>query len=362
MDIASTSTDTTPRAIRKPTSSRAPSSLVRPSFIIPAFYLLRADRKHDVVVDYLTTHAYLETAKSLVDIRPHSDEDGMDVEMTDEAGSSLDVDTLSGIEKRRSKFFCPTDDDVNRNIQLMEGIINHILNGAIGRAIDELQSHYPAVLDSSNDNGESARTNLPSRSNGTANGATNGNGNGASNGNGHSENSTTPAPARIYDPPAPQPNSKPSFPLSTSPSQITLNLHIQQFIESFRSLPQPVSPSSSISTSMSMSMSMSMSQSTGGLQHALTAASGLHAEAALLEPSIRAVYVREITEAGALFAYTDPDNSPVGGFLQQERRIALAEQINRAILSKSPLNDLNRFSSPHWPIPTTSYLLFTPSF
>jgi hypothetical protein len=78
-----------------------------------------------------------------------------------------------------------------------------------------------------------------------------------------------------------------------------------------------------------------MSQSTGGLQHALTAASGLHAEAALLEPSIRAVYVREITEAGALFAYTDPDNSPVGGFLMQDRRIALAEQVNRAVLSES---------------------------
>jgi hypothetical protein len=265
----------------------------------------------------------------------------MDVEMADEAGSSLDSNTLSGIEKRRSKFFCPTDDDVNRNIQLMEGIINHILNGAIGRAIDELQSHYPAVLDSSNDNGDSTRTNVPSRSNGHGNGTTNGNGNGASNGNGHSENSTTLAPARIYDPPTAQPNSKPSFPLSTSPSQIILNLHIQQFIESFRSLPQPVSPSSSISTSMSMSMSMS--QSTGGLQHALTAASGLHAEAALLEPSIRAVYVREITEAGALFAYTDPDNSPVGGFLQQERRIALAEQVNRAILSKyllSPFHPL----------------------
>jgi hypothetical protein len=101
---------------------------------------------------------------------------------------------------------------------------------------------------------------------------------------------------------------------------------------------------------MSMSMSMSMSQSTGGLQHALTAASGLHAEAALLEPSIRAVYVREITEAGALFAYTDPDNSPVGGFLQQERRIALAEQVNRAILSTCLLSS---FPHPSFHMPKT---------
>jgi hypothetical protein len=36
-----------------------------------------------------------------------------------------------------------------------------------------------------------------------------------------------------------------------------------------------------------------------------------------------------------LFAYTDPDNSPVGGFLMQDRRIALAEQVNRAVLSES---------------------------
>jgi len=110
---------------------------------------------------------------------------------------------------------------------------------------------------------------------------------------------------------------------------------------------------------MSMSMSMSMSQSTGGLQHALTAASGLHAEAALLEPSIRAVYVREITEAGALFAYTDPDNSPVGGFLQQERRIALAEQVNRAILSTSLLESFHLFTPS---VPTTHFPLSTPPF
>lgn len=83
---------------------------------------------------------------------------------------------------------------------------------------------------------------------------------------------------------------------------------------------------------------MSMSNGSGGtLTHALTAASGLHAEAAKLDPAARSVYVREITEAGALFAYTDPEQSPVGGFLKQERRIALADQVNRAILRTSIL-------------------------
>jgi hypothetical protein len=102
MDYASTSTDTTPRAIRKANSTRAPSSLVSPSFSW-LYFEVSADEQHDVVVDYITTHAYLETAKSLSDARPHPDQDGMDVEMVDESGSSLDANTLSGIEKRRSK-------------------------------------------------------------------------------------------------------------------------------------------------------------------------------------------------------------------------------------------------------------------
>jgi hypothetical protein len=134
-------------------------------------------------------------------------------------------------------------------------------------------------------------------------------------------------------------HSIPTFPDSSHPSHLLLNLHIQEFIESFRHLGLGLaSPSSSMSSSLTASMSMSMSMgSTGGetLTHALTAASGLHAEAGNLDPSDRAVYVREITEAGALFAYTDPEQSPVGGFLKQERRIALADQVNKAILRMS---------------------------
>jgi hypothetical protein len=110
MDYASTSTDTTPRAIRKANSARAPSSLVSPPLLFLTIHVLEADEQHEVVVDYLTTHAYLETAKSLSDARPHPDQDGMDVEMGDEAGSSLDSDTLSGIEKRRSKLFYNNDE------------------------------------------------------------------------------------------------------------------------------------------------------------------------------------------------------------------------------------------------------------
>jgi hypothetical protein len=68
------------------------------------------------------------------------------------------------------------------------------------------------------------------------------------------------------------------------------------------------------------------------LTHALTAAQGLHAEAKKLRAEHRAVYLQEIKDVGALFAYTDPETSILKGFLEQGRRIALAEQVNRAIL------------------------------
>jgi hypothetical protein len=73
------------------------------------------------------------------------------------------------------------------------------------------------------------------------------------------------------------------------------------------------------------------------LTHALTAAQGLHAEAKKLGPEDRAVYLQEIKDVGALFAYTDPETSILKGFLEQGRRIVLAEQVNRAILRESNL-------------------------
>lgn len=71
------------------------------------------------------------------------------------------------------------------------------------------------------------------------------------------------------------------------------------------------------------------------LTNALTAAQELHAEAKKLPADVRAVYLQEIKDVGALFAYTDPETSILKGFLEQRRRIALAEQVNAAILSES---------------------------
>lgn len=163
-------------------------------------------------------------------------------------------------------------------------------------------------------------------------------GNGSSNGNGGAS----------YD------YALPVMHLSLRPAHVKLNLSIQAFIESFRQLApssSPSTPSSSVgdlSGSMSMSMSTSihvpsgagkgpqggsgLSSSAVTLTNALTAAQGLHAEAKKLDPEDRAVYLQEIKDVGALLAYTDPETSILKGFLEQTRRIALADQVNRAIL------------------------------
>ena len=179
------------------------------------------------------------------------------------------------------------------------------------------------------------------------------------------EESDTPGP----------PHSLPVFRHSTNPAHVALNLQIQNFIEHFRAIApsSPGSPSSSIG-SMSMSMSItlanpaavvdqtngagpsgtsngaqkSLSASTQTLQHTLAAAQGLHLEAKKLKPEDRAVYLAEIKDAGALFAYSDPETSPLQGFLEQGRRIALAEQVNRAILRELSQEVLRAGSYTYW--------------
>ncbi|KAI9639753.1 uncharacterized protein MKK02DRAFT_40077 [Dioszegia hungarica] len=147
--------------------------------------------------------------------------------------------------------------------------------------------------------------------------------------------SPSPSPPKAVSPP---PSSSPShaiptFQTSYLPSHVRLNLQIQAFIESFRQMAPPSVPSSPSSSLGSLSSSLHLPSSSGvTLTNALTAAQGLHQEAKKLNPADRAIYLQEIKDVGALFAYTDPESSILGGFLKQGRRIALAEQINRAIL------------------------------
>lgn len=49
-------------------------------------------------------------------------------------------------------------------------------------------------------------------------------------------------------------------------------------------------------------------------------------------PAEKQLYAEELVNVGALLAYPEPENSPLARYLSMERREAVAEQINKAIL------------------------------
>lgn len=219
------------------------------------------------------------------------------------------------------------------------------------RAIESLNNYFPGVLNDPSEIDESLVNSTPSNGQQHKNGKDNTISSSAKEWTyTTSSTSSYPYPARpntssiptlnIAPPPPPlsPSHSLPTLPFSLKSSHVRLNLQIQSFIESFRQLAPPSlpsSPSSSIgsltSTSSSSIIQLPMASSLT-LTNALTAAQGLHQEAKRLEAGERALYLQEIKDVGALFAYTEPETSILRGFLEQGRRIALAQQVNRAIL------------------------------
>ncbi|WWC62028.1 uncharacterized protein I303_104615 [Kwoniella dejecticola CBS 10117] len=281
---------------------------------------------HDVILNYVETSGYASTARILARSPPRhtslsngkpfapaslGDEGGMEIDEDDikvEDGEDSGVGSSShkkgkGVMKDGLRF---TEDDLEQ-IENRRNILNHILNGSITKAVDLLRTHFPSVLDESL-------------------------------GPGPDQPVTNGSSSHYIYPKYPSNHSVPVLIKSTNPSHVKLNLQIQQFIESLRQLnpsssngtgSMPSSPSSSIG---SLGNSGSLSSSSMGLTHTLSAAQGLHSEAKKLPPDIRAIYLQEIQEVGALLAYADPENGPLKGFLSQDRRIKLSEMVNAAIL------------------------------
>ncbi|KXN86910.1 hypothetical protein AN958_09505 [Leucoagaricus sp. SymC.cos] len=79
---------------------------------------------------------------------------------------------------------------------------------------------------------------------------------------------------------------------------------------------------------------------------------------ALLEqihnPAERELYAQELVNVGALLAYPQPENSPLARYLSMERREAVAEQINKAILVQtgqsptSKIENMTRYTTVLW--------------
>lgn len=148
---------------------------------------------------------------------------------------------------------------------------------------------------------------------------------------------------------------------TVDPLHLNLNLRILAFTEACRTVPLLHPPPSAIS-SLTGSPSFSdidtdiddgdESASTSGLipdetsdpiahqQHLtnlITRIQKLYVLAnALPRESDRKTYAEELDQVGGLLAYKVPEKSPMARYLSQGRREAVADQINAAVLCKSP--------------------------
>lgn len=180
----------------------------------------------------------------------------------------------------------------------------------------------------------------------------------------------------------------PANPTSLYPAHLSLNLQIQAFIESVRlaftatplngsttqnlagfdigllggsphslaaSAPGITAAAAANAISRSASPAPSSASSTGSntsanglsgsahsnaspagmnpfLHAALSHAVVLNTNVQKLPPYWRSMYLKELNNVMVLLAYTDLERSPVRKYLDQSRRVALAEQINSAIM------------------------------
>ena len=257
------------------------------------------------------------------------DEELEDAELAseyDEVEDGLDADISPDL----------TADDL-RGVRARKQIKDYIISGQIRQAMDMINEHFPTVLNS-----------VP--------------GSGSSNGSKSSrtKGSTSTTGEKVL----------PANPTSMEPDHLLLNLQIQVFIEAIRSasssqlappsttslsasggLPSLASTTPGIAASISRAASPAPSTSSSNgsatsatgasaalnpaLHSALSYAQGLYASAQKLPSFWRAMYLKELEQVTALLAYTDVEHSPVRRFLHRSRKVALAEQVNSAILYRS---------------------------
>lgn len=244
-----------------------------------------------------------------------------------------------------------------QTIRTRKAIKDCIMNGRIKQAIELCNKHFPNVL-----NGPALEANLPiSGQEKETNGKKNG-----------SEVEWI----------------LPTNPTSLDPAHLSLNLQIQSFIECVRAAsvnsaisstpnlhainphqgasampnmhsvvsntpgiasatsaisrsasPAPSSVSSAGSINSGNGMSASMNSNGGSsdpnLLGALQGAQKLWSDVQKLPAYWRAMYLKELESVTSMLAYRDLPKSPVMKYLDQSRRVALAEQINSAIMLRT---------------------------
>jgi hypothetical protein len=202
-------------------------------------------------------------------------------------------------------------------VEHREQIRNFILSGRIDDAIGHLNEHFPSVLSDSS---------IPSA------------------GDKPSEKGTLPDPSRLDY----------ISPTSVNPAHLILNLRIHAFIEACRSVPLvPLVPGIELAPPAEFLLFSGLVEDTQDAESKNAIKSELLSKGqelyelamTLQKPSDRAMYLKELGNVAGLLAYTVPEDSPMAKYLSQERREALADQINSAILCMSKLYPTAKLTS-----------------
>ncbi|KAI0928416.1 hypothetical protein AcW1_005668 [Taiwanofungus camphoratus] len=262
------------------------------------------DDLRTLILDYLCHSTYSNAAKAFVQDScvKHLDLDGDEVMSLSERRNDL-ADILEGRL---------ASGELRKEIRIC------ILSGKVDQAAELLNKHFPSVL----------------------------------------SESTESVPAH-------RPAGKIEYIPSTSvhPAHLALNLHILAFIEAARTVPLPYYPPGTRPPS-AINVSASSSKDTDMMRHVdseqanvllLHRAQNLHSEAYRLpDANDRALYLTELTQVGGVLAYTVPERGPMAKYMTQERREAVADQIESAILYRtgqpvvSRLELCTRYTSVLW--------------
>jgi hypothetical protein len=127
---------------------------------------------------------------------------------------------------------------------------------------------------------------------------------------------------------------------STEPTHLMLNLRILAFSEACRTVPLKYPPklgSKDRDLGTESESEVKDKPSNGQEQQMfvlLMKAQKLNALTKMLPEPDRSTYTKELENVGGLLAYKVPEQSSISKYLTMERREAVADQINRAILSE----------------------------
>ncbi|KIO27982.1 hypothetical protein M407DRAFT_185330 [Tulasnella calospora MUT 4182] len=282
-----------------------------------------------LVLDYLSHHCYVNTAKVLAKSK-NMDSLLEEKEQSSSRESDIDGDGEESMEVEG--LVVPADPEPSSELDpelfkitlVRAEIRDHILEGRIDAARKLLEAKFPRVLEIPSGTRPQPSPVLYLQSL-------------------HSPphpSSSSPSTSRNTPPAPAQPRTESAF--SLDPRHLSINLFIQEFIESVRTV--PLSKSHPHDPESVAPMVLSVTDQARLITHAQQ----LHLLANQLpSKGEQSAYQEELTNVCALMAYQLPEESPVGRYLSMGRREAIAEQINCAILyrtGQNPIPYLQRYA------------------